>query len=190
MKDTTSPESTTRRVLFVDDEPEILAGFELALVDSPFSVFTAECGEVALEILESKDIEVLVSDERMVGMQGWELLARVRERCPDVVRIILSGHADLQSTVRAINEGGAYRLLEKPISTDKLIEVIQSALALRDTARAQQQSVSSFVRAEAYRVLSPIHPESSGRSTERSPGSAARYPAFGRSSGGAGEAPD
>ena len=119
---------TPMTVLFVDDEPQITSALKRALHKEPLRVLQAHSGAEALEILAHEPVDVIVSDEVMPGMTGSELLAQVRELYPEMVRIILTGHASLEATVRAINEGRIYRYLFKPCSERELLEVISTAL--------------------------------------------------------------
>ena len=116
------------RVLFVDDEPSVTAGIKTALRKAPFDVLTASSGADALSQLEQHAVDVVVSDERMPGMCGSELLSRVRDQYPDTVRMILSGQADLEAAVRAINEGGIFRFLLKPCDPVDLAASVTEAL--------------------------------------------------------------
>ena len=101
-------------ILLVDDEANVLAALTRALVDDPFEILTASSGSQALEIIAATGIKVIVSDERMAGMQGSELLAEVKRRSPHTVRILLTGHATLEAAMRAVNEGEIYRFFTKP----------------------------------------------------------------------------
>jgi CheY-like chemotaxis protein len=113
------------RVLLVDDEPGILTSFRRVLRHEPYEIALAPSGEVALEILASQKIDVIVSDQRMPGMSGAELLDRVRRLHPDTVRIVLSGEPiDL-----GLSDPSAYfRVLCKPTRIDELKSVIAQAL--------------------------------------------------------------
>jgi DNA-binding NtrC family response regulator len=112
------------RVLFVDDDPYILAAFKRQL-RKQFHIDTAESPEKGLTALrESGPYAVIVSDLRMPGMDGNEFLYRAREMTPDSVRILLTGHADLQAAMHAINSGNVFRLLTKPCPTDVLVDAL------------------------------------------------------------------
>jgi EAL domain-containing protein (putative c-di-GMP-specific phosphodiesterase class I) len=119
------------RVLLVDDEPGVISGLKLALRKEPFEIECADSGASALALLDGARFDVVVSDERMPGMQGSELLSIVRERHPGVVRIILSGQASFDAALRAINSAAIYRFLIKPCPAAELALTIQEALAAR-----------------------------------------------------------
>ena len=122
-----------QRILFVDDEPGILDGLRRTLrpMRSVWLMQFADGGQTALQILEGGEIDVVVSDMRMPGMDGAELLQIVRERWPSVARIILSGHADRSAAVRSV--GVAHQFLVKPCDGNELRSVVQRTCALRAT---------------------------------------------------------
>ena len=119
-------------VLFVDDEAQVLRGIERALdaEDVEWETFFAGSGAEALELLESQDIDAIVSDMRMPGMDGAELLERVALLKPNVVRVVLSGQATKESVYRAVNPMHQY--LSKPCDVGKLSSTLRKSLALRD----------------------------------------------------------
>lgn len=116
------------RILLVDDESNVLSALKRALFDEPLEIVTAGGGEQALEIMAEKRFKVVVSDERMAGMQGSELLALVRQYYPDTVRIMLTGHATLEAAMKAVNDGEIYRFFSKPWNDHDLIFAIRSAI--------------------------------------------------------------
>lgn len=116
------------RILLVDDEPNVTHWLRVGLRKEPWELLTADSGEEGLEIVKTNDIHVVVSDERMPGMSGSEFLSEVRRLHPSTMRIILTGQASLEATMRAINEGEIYRFLCKPCSTDELGLAIRHAL--------------------------------------------------------------
>jgi two-component system probable response regulator PhcQ len=108
------------KLLLVDDEPNLTSALVRSLDRSQFEIFTADSAQKALLILAGNDIDVVVSDERMPGMTGSQLLTEVRKKWPNTIRMILSGQADLEAAVRAINEGEVYRFLLKPCHPKEL----------------------------------------------------------------------
>jgi response regulator RpfG family c-di-GMP phosphodiesterase len=127
-------------VLFVDDEKNILHSLQRLLVDEDLPVFTALSGEEGLETLRANgDIGLIISDQRMPGMTGAEFLARAREVAPEAIRIMLTGYADIQATVDAINKGGAYRYVTKPWNDDELLLIIRDALRTYGLARENKR---------------------------------------------------
>jgi len=120
------------KVLFVDDEVQVLEGIKRNLYKEPLKLYFAQCGSQALDILAKEDIDLVISDEKMPHMTGSELLKIVREKYPRTIRIMLTGHANVEAAQKAINEGKIYRFLSKPISKDQLLTVIYQALTQRE----------------------------------------------------------
>jgi serine/threonine-protein kinase len=115
------------RVLFVDDEERILTALK-TIFRGRYHVLTAANGKEALDFISKFKIPVIVSDQRMPGMLGVELLRRARELSPDSVRILLTGYSDLASIVGSINEGEVYRFISKPWDNQELQQVIAEAV--------------------------------------------------------------
>ena len=101
-------------VLVVDDEPQIVVGLQRILCRSNLRVFGAASGEEALSLLERERIQVVISDYCMRGMDGVTFLTQVKERWPDVQRVMLTGQANFEAVERAINEAEVFRFLNKP----------------------------------------------------------------------------
>jgi eukaryotic-like serine/threonine-protein kinase len=115
------------RVLFVDDEERILTALK-TIFRGRYHVLTAANGKEALDFISKFKIPVIVSDQRMPGMLGVELLRRARDLSPDSVRILLTGYSDLASIVGSINEGEVYRFISKPWDNQELQQVIAEAV--------------------------------------------------------------
>jgi DNA-binding NtrC family response regulator len=113
-------------VLLVDDEPEILFSLR-GLLRKEFDLHTATSGAEALEILRRQPIQVIMTDQRMPEMTGVELLRRARGECPEAIRIIFTGYADLKAVIDAVNQGQIYRYLTKPWDPDELAAVLHEA---------------------------------------------------------------
>ncbi len=118
------------RILFVDDEPNILEGIERTLfhLSDQWEMEFAESGTVALQELSEGPYDVIVTDMRMPGMDGAALLREVSRKYPHVVRIILSGHAELEAAMRAIPV--AHQFLTKPCESAVLEETVARACGL------------------------------------------------------------
>ena len=115
-------------VLFVDDEVNILKAITRLFRQDPVRVFTAGSALEALAVLERESIQVIVSDQRMPGVTGVKLLAQVRERFPFVVRILLTGNAEIDVAIEAINHGQIYRMLTKPWDDRELRQTVRQAV--------------------------------------------------------------
>ena len=123
------------RVLFVDGDESILRALR-SLARANYDVVTATDGEQALEAVQSAAFDVVVSDQRLSGMTGGEVLRRVREIAPDTVRVLLSGYSDVASIVSSINDGEIYRFVSKPWNNQELARVLAEGAAV---ARALRQ---------------------------------------------------
>lgn len=137
----TVPALASPVVLCVDDEPNILSALTRVLRGAGCTVRTVPGGAEALALLEQQHVDIVISDMRMPGMDGAALLERVHARWPQAIRILLTGHADMSSTVAAINRGRIFRYVGKPWDEHELLgAVIEGAerLALeRETIRLQ-----------------------------------------------------
>lgn len=119
---------TPSRLLFVDDEANILAALKRLFRSLGYVIHTAGSGAEGLEILEREPIDLVVSDMRMPAMSGAEFLEQVRKKWPDAVRILLTGYADISSTIAAINRGEIYRYISKPWDDHDVVLVVRQAL--------------------------------------------------------------
>ncbi|MDT8999537.1 response regulator [Paucibacter sp. APW11] len=101
-------------ILLVDDEPSILSALRRQLRKPDLRILTAEGGAAGLALLETEPVDLVISDMRMPEMDGVQFLEQVRQRWPKVVRILLTGYADISSTIGAINRGEIHRYISKP----------------------------------------------------------------------------
>jgi len=127
---TTANENPTApaTLLFVDDEPRVLTSMRVTF-QRDYEVHTASSAQAALELLRERAVDVVVSDQRMPGMTGVELLNEVKELAPDTMRILLTGYADLAAIESAINEGEVFRYLMKPCPLSELREAVALAVS-------------------------------------------------------------
>ena len=103
-----------RTVLFVDDDEIILRSIKMAFLDAPYNILFANSGQEALEILKKEQVHVIVTDMLMPGMDGIELLKIVREKYPNIVKIVLSGYMDMPALQEEFNQGEIFRVVPKP----------------------------------------------------------------------------
>jgi two-component system NtrC family sensor kinase len=135
------------RILFIDDETNILRALERVFLDEDYEILTARSASEALEILSCvSPVQVVVSDYRMPQMNGVELLRTVRETWPDTVRTVLSGYADTEAIVSAINDGQIYRFIPKPWNDLELRMTIASAVNQYKRLRKEIQYAESMQR--------------------------------------------
>jgi DNA-binding NtrC family response regulator len=146
-------------LLLVDDEPYVLESLRRLLADEPYDIHTACGAEEGLALCTEHPMGVVVSDERMPGMSGTEFLSIVRERFPGVVRILLTGHASVESAMRAVNDGGIYRFLTKPWDDLELVLALRSAF---DKYELEQQNRRLLAAVRTYlrtlRAIEHRHP--------------------------------
>lgn len=149
------------RILCVDDEPNLLAALERTLYGQ-FDVVTAAGGEAGLAAMEeSPAFDVIVSDMRMPGMDGATFLALARERAPDTVRILLTGQADVDSAIAAINRGAIFHFLRKPCPSTEVVATLHKAVELRQRTRVERELLETTLAATIKmltEVLSMIAP--------------------------------
>lgn len=152
--------STRPRLLCVDDEPELLNSLRL-LLRKQFDITVAESGPAALKLFGQSrpdgrpPFDAVLSDMRMPGMTGAELLTRIREIHPDVPRLLLSGQADLDSAIAAINEAKIFRFLVKPCPSEVIAESLEEALEAARLRRAEQELLDGTLNG-AVQLLTEI----------------------------------
>lgn len=135
------------KILLVDDESHVLSSLVRALFDEPYDILTAENGESGLVVLEKNpEIKVIISDERMPGMGGAEFLARVKDSAPQIIRIMLTGHASLESTMKAVNTGEIYRFFTKPWEDSDLIIALRLAVEKFDLEEENRRLLRTVKR--------------------------------------------
>jgi len=120
-------QAAPKAVLLVDDELPVLRSLQRLLRREDFPVITASSGVEALQLLSENEVAVVVSDYRMPEMNGVQLLDQVRETHPDTVRIILTGQADMEAVIGAVNRGAVYKFLTKPWQPKELAQELCEA---------------------------------------------------------------
>src|SRR5476651_2488451 len=113
-------------ILYVDDEENNLFSFK-AVFRIKYRVLTALSGDDALEILDTKQVHIIITDQRMPEMTGVEFLEKVLEKFPDPMRILLTGYADMTAVVDAVNKGKIFHYLAKPWNEEELDLTINRA---------------------------------------------------------------
>jgi len=141
----------SNRILLVDDEPNVLSALKRALFDTAFEIVSATSGEQALETMKEQTFKVVISDERMIGMQGSELLSQVREKYPQTVRIILTGHASVEAAIKAVNQGEIYRFFAKPWNDNELKYAIRSAVEKYDL-EAENRRLLATIKQQSLEI--------------------------------------
>lgn len=141
-------------LLFVDDEENVLNALKRVFMEENYEVLTAGSGDEALKLIESNPVHLIVSDYKMPGITGSELLREVKNRWPGTIRIMLTGHADINAIMGAVNEGAVYKFITKPWNDEDLRLTISLALQqyalmqenrkLKDLAKEQQIKIKNY----------------------------------------------
>lgn len=118
----------TVRILCVDDEPNILSSLRRLFRTKGYHVLTADGGNAGLDILKTESVDLVISDMRMPEMDGACFLEHVQARWPDTIRLLLTGYADIQSTIDAINRGKIYHYIAKPWDDNDLLLIVRQAI--------------------------------------------------------------
>ncbi len=141
------------RVLYIDDEVNNLAAFK-ANFRRVFEVYTAESASEGKKILkehtdlkDGKDIEVIISDQRMPEMTGVEFFESILKEYPTPIRILLTGYADIEAVISAINKGQVYRYITKPWNENELKSTIENAFEVYSLRQENKELTKSLVRA-------------------------------------------
>lgn len=111
-------------ILYVDDEVNNLVSFK-ATFRIKYDVFTAESGEEAIKLLNENDINLIITDQRMPNMTGVEFLESILDTHPDPIRVLLTGYADMNAVIDAVNKGKIFHYLSKPWNEEELDMTIQ-----------------------------------------------------------------
>jgi two-component system response regulator HupR/HoxA len=130
--------NTLPSILLVDDEVRVLESLQRLLEDD-FDIHLAHSADEAATVLADQWIQVVISDQRMPGMSGVEFLQEVRERWPEVIRIIISGYTDSEDVIKAVNDAGIHQYITKPWDPDNLLLTVRNAARLFQLQRENQQ---------------------------------------------------
>ena len=128
-------------VLFVDDEDQVLKSLKRGLLDEPYRKIFAISGKEALNILERKQVQVIVTDMRMPEMNGLELLKIVKKQYPDIIRMVLSGYTQITTLLTAINQGEIYKYITKPWKLEEEFKpAVREALEHYQASHSQENA--------------------------------------------------
>ncbi|WP_138440796.1 ATPase, T2SS/T4P/T4SS family [Marinobacter alexandrii] len=147
------------KLLLVDDEPNILASLRRVFQRESYELLFARSGEEALKVLEKQSVELIMTDFMMPGMNGSDLLREVRERWPETIRIMLTGHANTDAVMGSIKDGAVYRFILKPWNDDDIrltialaleqYELIQRTRALEQQTQKQSRDLDTISKLTA-----------------------------------------
>lgn len=152
-------------ILCVDDEPNILSALKRLFRPSGYRVLLAEGGALGLAVMEQEAVDLVVSDMRMPGMDGAQFLGAVRARWPATARILLTGYADMASTIDAINQGEIYRYVTKPWVDTDLLMTVRQALERQQLERDKRR-LEALTQAQNEQ-LSALNNELEGKVRQR-----------------------
>jgi CheY-like chemotaxis protein len=133
-------------ILCVDDEPNILQSLKRLLRKEGYHLLLAGSGDEGLKLLQEHQVHLIISDQRMPQMSGTEFLALVKERFPDVLRVILTGYTDVDSITESINKGHIYKFFLKPWNDHNLKLEIRQALDQYDLIKANKHLDETVLR--------------------------------------------
>jgi CheY-like chemotaxis protein len=154
------------KILLVDDDSNILDGYRRSL-GREFLMETAQGGEPALALAaKNGPYAVVVSDMRMPGMDGIQLLSRIKALAPDTIRVMLTGNADMETAINAINEGSIFRFLNKPCSKEAMAKTLTAALVQYRLVTAEKQLLEQTLSGSLQvltEVLSLVNPAAFSR---------------------------
>ena len=122
-------------ILLVDDDENLLHGLVRTLRRQPFQIYTARSGEEAIAVIKAHPVDVLVTDYKMPGLSGNQLLAWTAKHAPDIMRIVLTGHATTEGVIGAVNEGRVFQYFTKPCREVDLAIAIHNAVEYRNLSR-------------------------------------------------------
>ncbi len=144
------------RILFVDDERNVLNAIVRIFRKEKYEILTAESADEALETLKKTSVNIVVSDYKMPGMNGADLLRKVKAEYPKTIRIMLTGHADVNAVMGAINDGAVYKFITKPWNDEDLrltvslaleqYDLIQENITLKNEQKDQQSKIKQLSR--------------------------------------------
>jgi len=132
-------------VLYVDDEVHNLVSFK-ANFRSFYDIHTAESAEAAKKILQKEKIHIIITDQRMPNITGVEFLESIIPEYPDAIRILLTGYADMEAIIEAINKGQIYRYITKPFVADELKMNIDNAFEIYSLRDENKQLLKSLLQ--------------------------------------------
>src|SRR5579862_2381726 len=156
----------SEKILLVDDDSNVLDGYRRSL-SREFLMETAQGGADALALAADKGpYAVVISDMRMPGMDGIQLLSRIKALSPDTIRVMLTGNADTETAISAINEGSIFRFLNKPCSKEVMAKTMTAALVQYRLVTAEKQLLEQTLSGALQvltEVLSLVNPTAFGR---------------------------
>lgn len=148
----------TATIVLVDDEEMVLTSLNSFLtLETEYDVYTFTSAKEALKFIEESEVDIVISDYLMPEMDGITFLGQVRNIKPEIPRIILTGYADKENAIKAINEVGLYQYIEKPWDNDDLLIILRNGLEKQRLLKKLQQKIEQINK--AYAELQGIQKE-------------------------------
>jgi len=145
-------------VVIVDDEEMVLTSLRAFLsLETEYNIQTFLSANIALEYVENNDIDLVISDYLMPEMDGMTFLSKVRALQPEVPRIILTGYADKENAIKAINEVGLFQYIEKPWDNDDILIILRNGLDKQALMKKLRSKIDEINK--AYADLQGLHKE-------------------------------
>ena len=152
------PEMDSDTIVLVDDEEMVLTSLSSFLnLETEYAVHTFKSAAEALEFVKGNEVSLVVSDYLMPEMDGITFLGKVRDVKPEIPRIILTGYADKENAIKAINEVGLYQYIEKPWDNDDLLIILRNGIEKQKLMKKLQQKIAQINH--AYDELQGLHKE-------------------------------
>lgn len=146
-----------KSILYVDDELDNLYSFQ-SLFRRDYKILIAESGADAMRLLEENKVELIISDQRMPEMTGVELFEAIKDKYPDVVRMVMTGYSDMQAIIDSINKGRIYQYITKPWEEEELKVIIDNALETYDLRQRNRTLEKENILAQFDILKSQINP--------------------------------
>jgi EAL domain-containing protein (putative c-di-GMP-specific phosphodiesterase class I) len=146
----------TPTVLLLDDEASVIDGLRRALRKEPFRIVATTSVSQAMAALDESDIDVVVADDAMPEMKGCDFLALARDRHPQTVRVMLTGHSDVSTAMAAVNEAGVFRFHTKPCDAQQLAQSLHAAIAARSKAIGRDASSAAHDASRAKEFVAEL----------------------------------
>jgi len=143
-------------ILMVDDEENVRRALIRELRLEPYELLEAEDAKSALQVLKEREVDVIISDYRMPGVNGLALLRIVKDHYPEIIRIMLTGFGDMETVIRATNDAEIFRFFTKPWDKEKLLKALRKAMEERRLKKENVRLMSQLAeQLEKIRLFSP-----------------------------------
>lgn len=133
------------RILYVDDEVNNLVAFK-ANFRKLYEIFTASSAQEGMDILDTEDIHIIITDQRMPGIKGVGFLESVIEKHPDPVRMMLTGYSDIEAVIEAVNKTQIYRYITKPWKQEDIIKAVEDGFRVYQKNKERKELITKLSR--------------------------------------------